>query len=274
MHIDCRLLVHRAAAGPWNMAVDEALAERVGNEGGCCFRLYRWVPATLSLGYFQEYSDRKSHRPSAACPVVRRPSGGGAIVHDRELTYSLIVPRYHPLGHWSSHLYQQVHLAIADALAHWQLAAELWLPENPTGCKTQQIDALSGCAAGDPARDAAPPFLCFQRRSCGDLIVGPVKVAGSAQRRYAGAVLQHGSILLARSPAAPELPGAAEVAGRQIDEDTLAELLLDALAQRLGFAWHGSQLSETEQGRAGQLVAAKYAADAWTVDRRRAGRGL
>ncbi len=92
----CRLLIDPPGAGAWNMAVDEMLLEWSAAQGGCCLRLYGWREATLSLGYFQEYADRAGHGPSRNCPVVRRLTGGGAIVHDAELTYSLVVPGGHP----------------------------------------------------------------------------------------------------------------------------------------------------------------------------------
>ncbi len=270
MSILCRLLVHRAAAGPWNMAVDEVLAHQAGKQR-CCFRLYAWVPATLSLGYFQRYADRRSHRPSATCPVVRRPSGGGAIVHDRETTYSLVVPRSDVLGRRPGNLYHEVHRAIAEALSNWGLTAALWQPEEPSTTESKQLEQPAACAGNSQRSGKSAPFLCFQRRSCGDLVVGSVKVAGSAQRRTAAAVLQHGSILLARSPAAPELPGAAELAGQAIDEESFAEAFLQALSRRLHFTWKVDELSHDEQARAAELVTSKYASDRWTIDRQRPG---
>ena len=74
------------------MAVDEALLETAASLGVPTLRFYQWQEPTMSLGYFQEYADRLRHAASAGCPTVRRASGGGAIMHDRELTYSLAVP--------------------------------------------------------------------------------------------------------------------------------------------------------------------------------------
>jgi len=272
MNISCRLLRHRASGGPWNMAVDEVLTERTALAGTSCFRIYTWVPPTLSLGYFQRYEDREHHRPSADCPVVRRPSGGGAIVHDREITYSFAVPRSCRLAGNVARLYEQVHLAVADALRCWQVQAELWRPDMPGRqySAQQRDDEVGGCGAGWRA-DSRSAFLCFQRRACGDLVIGKVKVAGSAQRRSAGAVLQHGSILLARSAAAPELPGVCDVTGRAIDEEQFAEALLEAVARRLGLSWQPAELSAAEQARATQLVVEKYAHQRWTIQRRRTG---
>ncbi len=66
--------------------------------GLASLRFYQWNQPTLSLGYFQSYEDRGRHAASQECTVVRRQTGGGAILHDRELTYSLILPATHPLG--------------------------------------------------------------------------------------------------------------------------------------------------------------------------------
>src|SRR5438445_617792 len=83
----CRLIHDLPGDGPWNMAVDEALLEDAARSGRPTLRFYGWAEPTLSLGYFQPYAQRASHPPSSRCAVVRRPTGGGAILHDAELTY-------------------------------------------------------------------------------------------------------------------------------------------------------------------------------------------
>jgi len=88
-HPTCRLIVDRPAPGAWNMAVDEALLDAAVEQGVAALRFYQWSEPTLSLGYFQRHADRDSHAASHDCTLVRRQSGGGAILHDRELTYSL-----------------------------------------------------------------------------------------------------------------------------------------------------------------------------------------
>src|SRR5882724_9809402 len=87
-----RLIIDPPAHGAWNMAVDEALLESAAVDGIATLRLYQWSEPTLSLGYFQPAADRQTHPASRECPLVRRASGGGAILHDRELTYSLAIP--------------------------------------------------------------------------------------------------------------------------------------------------------------------------------------
>jgi lipoate-protein ligase A len=143
-------------------------------------RLYQWDPPTISLGYFQPYAQYKELPPPAGrLPVVRRPTGGGAILHDLELTYSLTLPTDHPLIHRNpNRLYELAHDAIINCLSSLGLNA-------------------ARCGLTDDSGAARGPFFCFQRRHCYDLLLDGDKIAGSAQRRTRHAILQHGSIVLA-----------------------------------------------------------------------------
>lgn len=226
------------ASGSWNMAVDEALLASAWREGKATLRLYGWQPATLSLGYFQVMADRQEHPPSRRCPVVRRWTGGGAIVHDRELTYCLALPAGRP---WppAKALYDLVHQTLIDTLVEWGLKA------------VQYRDLVRDCrtAMESPLR-SRQPFLCFLRRSCSDVLLSGHKIAGSAQRRRRGAVLQHGSVLLACSPLAPELPGIAELSGQTIAADELAQRWVNYLAAALGVLVEPRQLTSQEREEA------------------------
>src|SRR4029453_12753533 len=190
-----RLIHDPPAAGAWNMAVDEALLESAAATGVATLRFYEWSEPTLSLGYFQLADDRTAHFASRECPLVRRSSGGGAIVHDRELTYSFALPQRDTRAAAASELVYLFHETLAEALAQFGIATALYKP--PTGACNSRSAYVVG----------SEPFLCFERRACGDLLCGHAKIAGSAQRRRRGAVLQHGSVLLAASRCAPELPG-------------------------------------------------------------------
>jgi len=245
----CRLLIDPPAPGAWNMAVDEVLLEWAAETGGCCWRFYQWEEPTLSLGYFQAYDQRWQHAASSKCPVVRRSSGGGAILHDGELTYSCVWPQGHRLAAGRLQLYEAVHASLVELLAGYGVHASLCDP-----------------GLSQPDR---PPFLCFQRRSPGDLLVGAVKVAGSAQRRLRGAVLQHGSVLLVRSSAAPELDGLLEVAGLSLDAASFGQVWLERLGSRLGLAWQAESLTNSEYERAAALADTKYGDETWTKNRGR-----
>ena len=93
-----RLLITSPASGAWNMAVDEALLEAVGsNQSLPCLRLYAWEPPCLSIGYAQPFADiDRSRLADFGWDWVRRPTGGRAILHADELTYSVIAPLDEP----------------------------------------------------------------------------------------------------------------------------------------------------------------------------------
>ena len=113
----CLVLPHEDADGPTNMARDEAMLDFVGqNPESAAFRTYGWTEPTLSLGYFQSALKVESDPRWKDVPAVRRPTGGGAIWHDREITYALAVPHACPLSGRSRELYRAVHRAIAELL--------------------------------------------------------------------------------------------------------------------------------------------------------------
>ncbi len=176
-----RIIQDGPLAGPENMARDEALLNRVGRgESPPTLRFYQWDPPTISLGYFQKYADYETlPSPAGDLAVVRRQTGGGAILHDQELTYSITVPLDHKLLEGGPNkLYERAHDAIISAFAKLKVTA-------------------NRCGKSDDSGAARGPFFCFERRHCLDVLVGPDKLAGSAQRRTREAVLQHGSIILA-----------------------------------------------------------------------------
>jgi lipoate-protein ligase A len=246
----CRLLRHTPADGIWNMAVDEMLLERAPEQATACLRFYGWSEPTLSLGYFQAYADREEHPSSLPCAVVRRLTGGGAILHDTELTYSVVLPSTHPLANHRDELYGAIHGCLIEALGCLGIAARL-------------------CEAAGKTETFQEPFLCFQRRSAGDVLIGQTKICGSAQRRRNGAVLQHGSLLWRTSPAAPELRGVADVACPPLDISSMADLWLSVLSGRLGVGWQADDLDDTELHQVEALAESRYAWENWTKNRDR-----
>ncbi len=267
-----RLLIDPPGDGAWNMAVDEALLESVAGGERPTLRFYGWREPTLSLGYFQDSAERARHPASAECPLVRRPSGGGAIVHDRELTYGLALPDRHRLAADRLGTYRAVHESLIRALSDWDIEASLYTCCMAAAEREKTQNNSRRPTASGPEKPTAPdrqPFLCFQRRALGDVLAGGVKIAGSAQRRRRGAVLQHGSVLLARSAAAPELDGLKERTGRQISADNLIEAWLKTLAEVLGVEWADSVLAGGERSRAAVLLGEKYASPTWTINRGR-----
>ena len=165
------------ADGPTNMAVDEMLSFGLP-PGGLAMRFYGWSELTLSLGAFQRFDELTRSPELSVLPVVRRPSGGGAILHGDDLTYAIAVCRSHPWGATAQRLYDAVHGVAVELLRRMSLDARLVASSGP------QVNVES------------EPYLCFDRRAVGDVVVGDHKVLGSAQRRHRAAVVQHGSLLL------------------------------------------------------------------------------
>lgn len=227
--------------GAWNMSLDESLLEGAAR-GRPTLRLYGWREPTLTLGYFQELATRSTHRESAACPLVRRSTGGGAILHDRELTYALTLPD--PPRAELATLVDRVHRSLVEAL------------------RALDVDATLAEGPGDDSR-----FLCFERQGRGDVLVGGHKIAGSAQRRRRGGVLQHGSILLSRSPAAPQLPGIVELSRRAIDAAVLWSSWRPLLATALNATWLAGECDDSERSLAESLLRERFAHDTWTQRR-------
>jgi len=167
-----------------NMALDEAMldyvlqnAEADGTAGW--LRLYGWRRPAVSFGRYQRAERQVDLTEAAAAEVdlVRRPTGGKALIHHDEVTYCVVVPPSSPLASWS----------VAES--HRRLAAGLVRALASLGV-TAQVGRLDG--SGD--RGAAVP--CFAEHLAESVLVDGRKVAGSAQLRRGGAVLQHGSLLL------------------------------------------------------------------------------
>ncbi len=115
--MQCLVLPYRKEPGASNMALDEASLDSVADDPShALIRTYGWDEATLSLGYFQKLEDARSESRFHDVPIVRRPTGGGAIWHHHELTYALVIPSDHPRVRTSRTLYHDVHAAIATWL--------------------------------------------------------------------------------------------------------------------------------------------------------------
>jgi len=209
---ECRLLIDAAPnSGAWNMAVDAALLASAVAGAGPTVRIYRWREPTVSLGYFQS-ADSLRDSPLKELPTVRRLSGGGAILHDDEITYSCALPAGHPLAAAPSELYRRVSQAVVEIL-------------NSLGASAKRRGA---------ALDAASePFLCFGRGDPNDVVFQGQKIMGSAQRRRRGAVLQHGALLLRRSPLTPEHAGLHDLNEMTATDDELGSMVGRAIASLL-----------------------------------------
>ena len=259
--LDWRLLDTPPAPGAWNMGVDEALADAVRAGGAPVLRFYRWSPACLSLGRNQPARGRYDEARIAArgLDVVRRPTGGRAVLHDRELTYSVALPD----GLLGSP--RQAYAALNRALV--------------AGLRRLGADAA---LQGDTGRRAPAPSLapCFAEPVEGEVVAAGLKLVGSAQRRVEGVLLQHGSLpleddqslirelLLDRDGTSDDAdPGApaslAALLGRIPAWDEITAALAAGWEEALGVRLRADVLSADEGERA-RAHAERYASPAWT----------
>lgn len=169
-----RLVYDCPASGAHNMAVDEALL--MLNNGVPVLRFYGWQPPCLSLGYGQRVRDVDFERLAAlGWEAVRRPTGGSAVLHIDELTYSLILPSSHPLAAGS----------VVDS--YRRISSALMLGLQKLNLRPQALPADQPAATG---------VVCFETPSHYEITVQGRKLIGSAQTRRKVGVLQHGSLPL------------------------------------------------------------------------------
>ena len=251
-----RLLIDLPLAGHVNMARDESLLAGCEADSPITLRFYAWSQPTISLGYFQDFTEFERLEPPAGdLAVVRRTTGGGAILHDLEVTYSLTVPIDHPLVRdRPNQLYALAHEAIIEAIGG--------------GLQMARCYQLPPC--GESSRRG--PFFCFARRHALDVVTadsnglgGFSKLAGSAQRRTRGAILQHGSIML-DSRFAQQPVATWKSLGGPVDFAAAVAQFTPAFESRFGMRFDPSEWTADELGRSARLES-KYAGEAWTKNR-------
>jgi lipoyl(octanoyl) transferase len=168
----------------YNMAMDEAITV-AHSEGRVppTLRFYGWNPPTLSIGYFQKATEVDLEAVERqGIGFVRRPTGGRAVLHDQELTYSIIVAENYPgMPSGVTEAYRVLSDGLLRGFIKLGLDAQMVQLEN--NGEKRAVDGVTSAA-------------CFDAPSWYELVVEGRKVAGSAQMRHKGAVLQHGSVLL------------------------------------------------------------------------------
>jgi lipoyl(octanoyl) transferase len=265
-----RLLKTPPAPGTWNMAVDEAILEAaIRGEVLPTLRLYAWKPACLSLGFAQPYTDADLEQLlERGWDLVRRPTGGRAILHVDELTYSVIGRENDP--HLSGGIitsYRKLSRALLEALKSLGLPAQ---SQPESSLKNQ------GGVSGP---------VCFEEPSNYEIVVNQKKLVGSAQARRRGGVLQHGTLPLTgdlsriiQALSFPDEDACQRAAQRLLSRATTVEDALgvaigweqaaqafeEAFTQVLKLNLVESQLSPDEANRAEELVKEKYGNDSWT----------
>jgi lipoate-protein ligase A len=234
------------------MALDEVLLDSVAADPSMAVvRTYEWSIPTLSLGYFQRASEFESDDRWTSVPIVRRPTGGGALWHDIEVTYAVVIPGHHPFARPSRALYRSIHEAIINQI------------------RSLGIPAIRrGIGEFDEELESRPrPFLCFNDRDEEDVVFRNAKLVGSAQRRRSGAILQHGSLLLGRSKTTPELPGLRDLAPIAGSTEKWVGILQSLLADTLNLPLIKDEIRPEEAKRAELLRRTVYADSSWTLRR-------
>jgi len=249
------LLISPAADGAANMALDEALLRRAGRSGETVFRVYAWGRPTVSLGRNQPARGCYDLEVAKARGIdfVRRPTGGRAILHHREITYAVVAPvsAYGSL----SESYRTINRLLLEAL------------------RTLGVDAQEA----QPSTRAPAPSIapCFDAPVAGELVAGGRKLVGSAQVREGEALLQHGSILLEddqhlltelavhREPSPPPATLRA-LTGRLVTVPEFADALTAAVARHNGHPPRMLELDGPLLEDVRSLVGCRYALADWT----------
>ena len=254
-----RLLASPADSGARNLATDQAVAEHVRDGASPpTLRFYTWRPAALSLGYGQPLAavDTSLAR-RGGIDLVRRPTGGQAILHNDELTYAVMLPRTHAL-------------AAGGVLGSYERLSAGF----ERGFASLGLDARQG--DWQPDASDAEGLLCFASPSTHELSADGVKIMGSAQTRLGGALLQHGSIPFAhdprifdllRLPRPAALRGLRDLLSPGPTVGALIETLATGFTEALGVGLTPGRLTDSERERRDALMQARYGAGAWLARR-------
>jgi len=268
MNATWSLLLSGAGAACTNMAVDQLLLERAGlPDARPVLRLYAWAAPAVTVGYFQDVQ-RGLDLPALArrgWPVVRRLTGGRAVFHDREMTYSVVLPRGAADG--IRETYAVIGRAPLTGLAALGVRAEMeGRPRRGQGRDRRSAD-------------------CFASVSWCEIVVQGRKLVGSAQRRVGDAVLQQGSILISREnyPAFREVlrrgegtvgaPGdpmtsLAEVLDRIPPPPKVEEAVVGGFEQALGARFEPMAWGQEEENAVVRLVRSRYGRSDWNLLRK------
>lgn len=260
-----RLLLDGEQDGATNMAVDEAILEAVvGGDSRPTLRFYGWSPPCLSLGRNQPLAEaNRAACRAAGIDLVRRPSGGQAVLHAGELTYAVALLESDPRSE-------------GGVLGGYRRLSQGLL----AGLRKLGIDAVQAVDARKP--DGPPSPICFDRPSEYEITFRGRKLIGSAQWRRRGGVLQHGSLPLAgdltrivdlvvlggrdsereRQRLAARVVSLREARGRAVSFEEAARALARGLADTLNLDLVPGQLGDEERAAAARLRA-RYAGDEW-----------
>lgn len=278
--------------GAHNMGIDRAVAESVEAGGPAALRFYYWEPPCLSLGRNQPAVDVYDRAAAAArgIDIVRRPTGGRAVLHDRELTYCVAVP-VGQLGP-PRETYAAINRALVAGLRRLGVAARV-VSERSLGAAAPAGGMSGGGGIQQPSREAAGvrdqrpapwqealgPTPCFDAAAPGEVVAEGRKLIGSAQRKEGRVLLQHGSLLLEGDQSAvvelllepPPFPPALlprpatlrELLGTLPQRAELESALVAGFEEALGIRLAPAALSSAER-EAAERWTRHFASDDWT----------
>jgi len=283
--MEWRLIKDGYHTGFMNMAIDEAImiAHREGLVPPT-IRFYQWSPAAVSLGYFQ---DLKKEIDVDVCrdmriDIVRRPTGGKAVLHDKELTYSFIIKESHHLVNGSIlETYKKISGGIIRGLSYLGIKAEL-VPLR---------EKLKSTPSGNEAKSEIPhsdiKSICFSVPSQYEVQVEGKKIVGSAQVRKREIVLQHGSLLIElekdklfsvfnfpsvhireRLKTRFNATSLEEILKRKINFSELSEILPRGFEEEFGVRLVEGKLTEQEEKISKELLENKYSTYEWNYERK------
>lgn len=266
-----RILPFQTCNAYENMAIDEAIL--ISADSGRSLptlRFYGWSNPAVSLGYFQEFNTEVNIEKCRALGVdiVRRPTGGKAVLHENEITYSVVSPKDNPLFPEDIlGTYRVISSCLVQALLSMGINASI-----ADTCQRSSINTLKS--------------LCFSEPSKFELLVNGKKICGSAQVRTKNAFLQHGSILLDFDPdkavqaLCPDYQhDFSEMLGRTVtsfreysngelsfsDIGRIVGILADSFRQVLDIKFSEGALSSWEQAEKARLLREKYSTEDWNV---------
>lgn len=253
--MDWRLIDDGAYSGSWNMARDEALLRTQDESTLPVLRFYRWSPSCVSLGRLQK-KFVFSRLEESPFDVVRRPTGGRAVLHQQEITYCAVIHESQLLRHSRTVMgaYQWLSAGFIEGLKKLGVRA--------------QLSSLRSRSTSDEN--------CFQSSAQCDLLVDGRKLIGAAQCREEGVVLQHGSVLLEIDHAAWEhavggdMGGVASLhqLGISVPRNEVVAALVEGMAYINGISFQKSWLDKRELSVASCLHTHKYSQESWNREAR------
>jgi len=244
-----RLIIDNPAEGYENMAVDEALLLSCDRGGPSTLRFYDWKTPTISIGYLQSYDPFYN----IEIPVVRRMSGGRAVIHGAEVTYSISCNDGSPLfSEGINGSYRLISRALSHAL-------------NDMSIEATTVPSAKRLPSGGSSES------CFASTSRHEIVVEGKKVAGSAQRRLKHAFLQQGSVLFdVDRGMVEELFGESALDGmawlglfREVDKEEFKSACVKRIEESLALRLSLSTLTTEEESSRDRLIHEKYGSDRW-----------